>query len=140
MAEDLTLRLPHAGPARLLAGVVERTTDEIACAVRIPDSSPYVTDHRCSVFILIEAAAQAAAAFLASEQASPPAIGYLVRARNMVFARPQVGIDGKLEARARRTGAAPPLHLFAVEVRDEGQTILRGEIGVYVESDSATGG
>ncbi len=137
---DPTLLLPHAGPARLLGGVVERTADGIACEVRIPASSPYVTESRCSPFILIEAAAQAAAAFLASELERPPSAGYLVRARTVTFARPEVAIGGRLVARARRTGAAPPLHLFEVEVRAETQSVLRGEIGVYVESGSATGG
>ena len=139
-APDPTQLLPHAGAARFLTGVVARGDDGIACEVRIPARSPYVSEGRFSAWVLIEAAAQTAAAFLAANLEAPPAIGYLVRARRIALARPAVATDEKLVATARRTGSAHPLHLFAVEVRDEAQTILRGEIGVYVESGSTTRG
>ena len=138
---DVVDLLPHAGAARFVTRVVERRDESITCEARIPAASPYVKEGRCPTFVLIEAAAQAAAAFLASEPgAPPPSMGYLVRARDMTLACGEIAIDRGFEAVAERTGAAEPLHMFHIVVRDESQTLLRGSIGIYVERGSTTGG
>lgn len=133
-------RLPHEGVARFVTRVLDRRDASITCEAWIPAGASYVRNGRCSTFVLMEAAAQAAAVFLASEPGAPqPSRGYLVRAEEVSFAKSEVPIDRRFETVAERMGEADPYHKFHIVVRDESQMLLRGTIGIYVERGSATG-
>lgn len=135
--------LPHAGPARLVTRVVRWDRSEIVCEGRIPAGSPWIRDGRCPAFVLLELAAQAAAALDAlrlqsrptgtggERQAAGP--GAIVRVRDLIVGRPTVQPDRPLFARVTRAAAAPPLFHFAVQVDDDGgREVLRAELGLHL--------
>lgn len=117
--------------------ILETAPDGIVCEGRLPAGGPYERDGRCPTFVLIEVAAQAAAALAAlSPRSASDGAGraeYLVRARDIHCARPEFDSGQVLRARVRRAGDATPLHLFEVEVRGDAAILLRGEIGIYID-------
>ena len=128
--------LPHAGPARLLSAVVTHADDGVVCEGRIPDDGPHVRAGRCPAFVLIEVAAQAAAALSAlehGEAGEPPPQGYLVRATGIRLAGGDLEGGTTVRVLVRRTASAAPLFLFDVQVQSAGGAeLMDGRIGIYV--------
>jgi len=142
-AADALPPIPHAGPARLVTRVVRWDASEIVCEGRIPAPGPWVRDGRCPAFVLLELAAQAAAALDALQasatsrgsagerRAAGP--GSIVRVRDLGLSRPTVAPGRLLRAQVTRGAAAPPLFMFAVRVDDDGgQELMRAELALHI--------
>ncbi len=125
--------LPHRPPALLLravAEVSEGANAAVAAVAEVSPRHPLVADGRFPTFLVLEAAAQAAAALEAlGRHASPgPRIGYLVGIRGARFTVPWLPAGRPLRVAARLEGGAFPLSLYAVTAG------TLGEIGREVAS------
>ena len=114
---ELPVLLPHAPPARLVTGVVERLEDGIVCAAEVSPDHPLAEGERFPAFLGIEAAAQAAAVLEAlgcRGEGTSPRIGYLVGVRQACFAVPHLPVSRPFRVSARLQGSAPPLSIYEI--------------------------
>jgi 3-hydroxymyristoyl/3-hydroxydecanoyl-(acyl carrier protein) dehydratase len=118
---DPAALLPHAPPARLVEGILERRADALAVRARIPPGSPFAEGPVASGLVALELAAQAAAALEALERAGRgepggPRRGYLVGARDARWAPPLLPVDSPLVVRVALEARALPLSHYRFEV------------------------
>jgi 3-hydroxymyristoyl/3-hydroxydecanoyl-(acyl carrier protein) dehydratase len=138
--ETPRLRLPHAGPALLVRGVVGRASSETTCLASIPESSPFAAGGFAPGFLAVEAAAQAAALVEPEDdgdRGEPGAReGYLVGIRHFDLPLRTLPVDTPLEVEIRDAGQAPPLRLYAATVRLGSALAAAGTFGTFVESEA----
>ena len=128
--------LPHGEPARFVTKVIAHEAGRICCEGRVPPGSPYGSDGRCPSFVLIELAAQAAAALASLERPGEPEtgspVGLLVRVRNTRLRLWDVAEGRVVRAVVRRIASALPLIVYEMSVVDDaGNEVLSGELGIY---------
>jgi hypothetical protein len=119
-----------------LTAILELDTDRITCQGRIPQDSPFAFGPRAPSFLAVELAAQAAALLELSGRPLPgdpleARSGYLVRIRRAQFATPVLGVEQPMVVRATRTGAAPPLSSYTVEVSANETRVFSGQLSTY---------
>lgn len=136
--------LPHDEPARFVESVIERDADGILCRARIPAASPWAGGGAAPATAGLEIAAQAAAwmealeraeegrdAERAGEAATARRVGYLVRIRDATLGA-AIPAGAAVIARVRRSGGAPPLAIYEVEVTLAGGSEPGGEAAALV--------
>jgi len=129
--------LPQQPPMRFVASILEETPQGLVCEARVPAACALVTGGSAPALAAIEAAAQAAALWEAARRwreshEAVPRLGYLVALRDVVFFAERIAAEEPLVAAVRLDAAAPPLTHYAVEVRREGTSVLRGTIATYL--------
>jgi predicted hotdog family 3-hydroxylacyl-ACP dehydratase len=132
-ASAAPLALPHQPPARLVEEVLEEGEGWVRCRGRVPAASPFAAGDRAPAVAALELAAQAAAVLEArGRPGGEPRIGYLVRVRDAVLARPHFPVGAPLEVRADFDGGASPLSLYRVAVSLAGAEVLCAALGTYL--------
>lgn len=132
--------LPHRAPALLLREILRWEDDEVSCSGAVPSEHPLASNGEAPIWLALEVGAQAGAVLAAllrntDETEVEPRVGYLVGMRGCTLHAPAVPVGDSLEVRARRTGGAGPLALFAIEVRCEGGPLLAtGQVSAYAAS------
>ena len=126
--------LPHGPPALLLRAVVEAAEGAVTAIAEVSPSHPLAVDGRFPAFLVLEAAAQAAAALeaLGRREAAGPRIGYLVGIRDARFAVPWLPAGRPLRVAARLEGGAFPLSLYAVTAGE----VASGTLSTFLAADS----
>jgi predicted hotdog family 3-hydroxylacyl-ACP dehydratase len=116
---DLPILLPHAPPARLITGVIERSEEGIVCAAEVSPDHPLAEGERFPALLGVEAAAQAAAVLesLARRgEDAGPRVGYLVGVREARFTVSHLPTSRPFRVSARLQGSAPPLSIYEIDV------------------------
>lgn len=128
--------LPHAAPALLLTAVLAMSAGGIACTAVVPEGHPLAAGGQVPGFAALELAAQAAAALqaLLRQGGGSPLIGYLVGARDALFA-PTLPAGRGLRVTAIHGGSAAPLATYEMEVRPEGaggRRLATGSLSTFI--------
>jgi 3-hydroxyacyl-[acyl-carrier-protein] dehydratase len=128
--------LPHAAPALLLTAVLAMSAAGIACTAVIPAGHPLAAGGQVPGFVALELAAQAAAALqaLLRQGGGSPLIGYLVGARDALFA-PALPAGRGLRATAIHGGSAAPLATYEMDVCQEGaggRRLATGSLSTFI--------
>ncbi|MBW8877283.1 MAG: hypothetical protein JF614_20150 [Acidobacteria bacterium] len=128
--------LPHRPPALLLraiAEVSEGATIAVAAIAEVSPSHPLVADGRFPTFLVLEAAAQAAAALeaLGRRESPGPRIGYLVGIRDARFTVPWLPAGRPLRVATRLEGGAFPLSMYAVTAGE----VASGTLSTFLLAD-----
>lgn len=126
--------LPHAPPARLVAGVLSASSERVVCRAEIPLDHPLVSGEAAPAYMGLEAGAQAAAAWgaLAAETGEGPRIGYVVAIRNARFQVAGLPAGRPFQVEARPAGSAPPLAVYEVRIEAGGEELLAGTVSTYL--------
>ncbi|HMB54550.1 MAG TPA: hypothetical protein VKU40_14635 [Thermoanaerobaculia bacterium] len=130
--------LPHQPPARLAETVLRIGDGGIVCRGRVPQGHPSVQGGAAGSWMALELAAQAAGVYQASlaarenPGAADPQVGYIVRMRDVRFARPTLPAGKPLEATVRPEGGGGPFNLFRIRVDLAGDTVATAVIGTFV--------
>ncbi|HEX2253318.1 MAG TPA: hypothetical protein VHQ65_08620 [Thermoanaerobaculia bacterium] len=133
----LATLLPHQSPARLAETLQEAGPERLVCRGRIDAGHPAVSPLGAPSFLAVELAAQCCAGWpLADgeggEDAAAPRVGYLVRLRDVRFARPWLAAAAPLTARLELEGRTGPLTLCHFRVEDAaGTEVAAGTLGVF---------
>lgn len=126
--------LPHRGTALMLESA-DVQSESIVARGLVPAAHPLSDGTAVPAFVGLELGAQAAAALegltAAATGVAPALEGRLVRVRDAEFLRPGVPVNTTLTVQATRTGAAPPIARYHVEVAHAGVVIVRAEITTY---------
>jgi 3-hydroxyacyl-[acyl-carrier-protein] dehydratase len=147
--EPLPIALPHTGPSRLLAEVVARGPGKIEAVGRIPADHAAADDGSAPALVAIELAAQAAAQIPDGRRPEerPEAIagggdpevglGYLVRLRDVHFARVDLPVAQALVAHLDLAGRTGPLTRFDfVVVLPGGEPLAAGSLTTWAVGES----
>lgn len=134
--------IPHRPPMRFVESVDAEWDDGVTCAVRIPGHSAFTDDGSAPALVAVEMAAQSAAVFEAlrrgcMEGASSPRIGYLVGARDVVFARARLDAEKTVRATIRQSGLAPPLSTYDFAVVDGRDVVASGTLSTWLTATAA---
>ena len=129
--------LPHRAPMRFLTAILQQTAQSLTCAARIPQACALVAGGSAPPVAVIEAAAQAAAAWEALRRwrdagIATPRIGYLVALREVVFHAAVVPAERDLQVSVSLEAAAPPLTHYRFEATQDGHTLARGTIATFL--------
>lgn len=129
--------LPHRAPMRFISAVLDEHTEGLVCAASIPASCPLVDDTTAPAFVVLEAAAQAAALWEAWRRwrgagTAAARVGYLVAARDIALGIERIPAERPLIASARLAAAMLPLTHYDIEVALDTVTVLRGKIATYI--------
>lgn len=156
----LAPELPHAGPSRLLDSVVVLGDGQVAGHGRVPADHPAARSGRAPAFLAVELAAQAAgqvprardaeegdgegnpaggnaaAGVVVDAEAAPdvdaPRLGYLVRLREVRFARAEIDVEARLVAHVDLAGRTGPLARYDfVVVLPGGEPIAAGALATW---------
>lgn len=156
----LVAELPHAGPSRLLDSVVVLGDGQVAGHGRVPAAHAAARAGRVPAFLAVELAAQAAgqvprardaeegdgegnpageraaAGVVVVANAAPdsdaPRLGYLVRLREVRFARAEIDVEARLVAHVDLAGRTGPLARFDfVVVLPGGEPIAAGALATW---------
>jgi len=132
--------LPHGLPARLVRGIVEVPlggTEGITALAEVPPGHPLIVDGLAPALLVIEAAAQAAAALEALQRTADPGprIGYLVGVRDARLTG-GIPVGRPFRVTARLQGGAPPLSVYDIAVGDA----VTGTISTYAAEPVTRGG
>lgn len=133
--------LPHTGPSRLLDSVVVLGPGQVAGHGRVPAAHAAARAGRVPALLAIELAAQAAAhvpqARHAEDEAGregdrEPRLGYLVRLREVRFARAEIEVEAPLVAHLDLAGRTGPLARFDFVVAlPGGEPIAAGSLATW---------
>lgn len=134
--------IPHGPRARLVDRIVSVEAQAIVCLGSVPARAAYVRDGSFPSFVLLEMAAQAAAAFeIASAREggaeARPGVGYLVRAQAVTSRLARVPAGIAIELRVERTGSAGALQQYACVARHDGAELFSGRFSTL--TPTATG-
>ena len=104
---------------------------------RIPHRCALVSDSAAPALALIEAAAQAAAAWEAlrrrnTQGDAAPRIGYLVAMRDIDFFREQIPAEQEFTVSVSLEAAAPPLTHYRFEASLHGSILARGTLATFL--------
>ncbi len=128
--------IPHRLTAQLLTRVLHHSAGHIEAIGQVPAKHPLVTPLGAPSYMGLELGAQAAAALeglLRIDEAKEaiPRIGHLVRVREATFSRSHLPIDTPLEVTAELDGAAPPLAIYRISVRLDGEECVTGILSTH---------
>jgi hypothetical protein len=150
--------LPHTGPSRLLDSVVVLGPGQVAGHGRVPAAHAAARSGRVPAFLAVEVAAQAAAQVPKARHAASgaggaagggaagddaagddaaaavvePRLGYLVRLREVRFARAEIEVETPLVAHLDLAGRTGPLARFDfVVVLSGGEPIAAGSLATW---------
>jgi predicted hotdog family 3-hydroxylacyl-ACP dehydratase len=129
--------LPHRAPMRFVSAVLDEHAAGLVCAASVPASCPLADDGTAPAFVVLEAAAQAAALWEALRRwrgagTASAHIGYLVAARDIALGVERVPVARTLIASAYLAAAMLPLTHYDIEVALDTVTVLRGRIATYI--------
>lgn len=130
--------LPHTLTARLLISVLRYDQHGIEAIGEIPADHPLADGGFAPNLLGLELGAQAAAAHEALTRqhvadTSRPKIGYLVRARHVVFSTHELPVAAPFVVKALLDGAAPPMAMYRITVSRNEAALVSGEISTYSE-------
>ena len=143
-AADPGAVLPHAPPARLAETVLRLGDAAIACLGSVPPGHPSVAAGRAGAWMALELAAQAAGILQAAREARKgeegeaedggraPRVGYIVRLRDVRFARPDLPAGEPLVATVIEDGGGGPLSLFRACVELAGEALASAVLATFV--------
>lgn len=129
--------IPHRPPMLFVERILGEADDGATCLARVPSACALVASGVAPAFVALEAAAQTAAVWEALKRsreggAFAARTGYLVSLRDVVLHRRTIPADADLIVSIRLAAMASPLSTYAVEVAVEGDLVLRGTIGTYL--------
>ena len=140
------LRLPHAGPMRLLSGVADHAPTTTTCLAAVTAKAPLAApDGTVSVCLAIELMAQAMAAHggLGVPGGTPPRRGFLVAARQVAFRTAALQVGEVLWSRADHVRGDTGMVAFrctlgngAIPVDEAealGRALAHGTLGAFIE-------
>ncbi|MEM1413595.1 MAG: hypothetical protein AAGH15_01780 [Myxococcota bacterium] len=127
--------MPHAPPMRLIGGIVEVDGPRIECTASIGEDHILRAPERegVSSLVVIELIAQAAAALLvfhARRQGGGATQGFLVGARRLRFAVPELAVGDELRVFAEESFSQGPIAQFVGRIERGGEAIAEGTISV----------
>jgi 3-hydroxymyristoyl/3-hydroxydecanoyl-(acyl carrier protein) dehydratase len=136
-APPLAELIPHRPPMLFVERIVGEANDGATCLARVPAACALVSRGSTPAFVALEAAAQTAAAWEALRRSRvsgepSPRSGYLVSLRDVALHRPTIPADADLHVSIRLVASAPPLATYDVDAVVEGELVLRGTIGTYL--------
>jgi predicted hotdog family 3-hydroxylacyl-ACP dehydratase len=127
--------LPHTGVARFLVAVLESGEEKAVCLARVPDGSPFVTEGRVPSFVLLDVAAQAAAAVgAAAPDSSASKAAYLVGAKNVLLAPGGFRAGADLTVTVRRETGSGPLTVARASVTEGDRELFSGVLSLFTET------
>lgn len=131
---SLDVLIPHTGPMRLLARVLEHSRERTVCAIDPSDSELFRDpDGRVPAWVVIEYMAQCVAAHGALlDGVSSPRPGLLVGAKRITLHRESFSPDESLEVSARILQRVGRLASLACEVRAGGERVAEGTLSVFI--------
>lgn len=143
-APSLDELLPHRAPMRFVNGVLALRDDGIDCSAALPGACALVRDGVAPAHTVVEAAAQAAAAWEALRRrlgggAPGPRAGYLVALRDVSLHAAHVPAETALVASVRLAAVAMPLTRYRAEVALGGATVMTGTIATVLAPDPSEG-
>lgn len=119
------------------------------CVGRVPAASPFrfrAADggERVPAFLLLEMGAQAAAAIegragFARGAAHQPPPGFVVALGDARFVAPDAPADVDFEVQIRLERSAPPLRVYRIEVRIDGEVLAEGDVSTFAGAGQPTG-
>jgi predicted hotdog family 3-hydroxylacyl-ACP dehydratase len=130
----LTELVPHRAPMLLLDEVCGYDDVSVECLVLLRDDSPFVERGRVRATVALEYLAQCIAVWSGLQgraRGEPMRIGYLVGARELVFAVDHFRVGDELRLKASRVGGDSTLAMFACSVLRGGDTLASGTLNVY---------
>jgi 3-hydroxyacyl-[acyl-carrier-protein] dehydratase len=132
--------LLHRGLARLVRAVAGEADDGATCVARIPRGSGLADGSAAPALAALEAAAQTAAVWealrrLRRGEEEGIRLGYLVALRDVTLYAATIPVEVDLFATVRLEAALPPLTHYAVEVVSEGELVVRGTIGTWLDGE-----
>lgn len=142
---DVGALVPHSGVARLITSVSSVSTTSIHAVGMIPAGHPLVVDGAAPALLIIELAAQAAAAMeaigrrMASGRDESARAGSLVRIREAQFSRASVPAGAPIAVTADVVGSAPPLAIYSVRATMNDVEVVRGVISTHAGQAPAGG-
>ncbi|MCC7123849.1 MAG: hypothetical protein IT178_03315 [Acidobacteria bacterium] len=144
---DLLRQLPHRGPALLISAVRSTSAGSIEATARVSAAHPLHHAGHVPAFLAVEIGAQAAALLEPGgvddsvDEAShdsadrsrdhAPRHGHLVRVRAATFDAAHLPVDTPLQVTATLQGSAPPVAIYAIEVRQGERRLMHGEITTH---------
>jgi predicted hotdog family 3-hydroxylacyl-ACP dehydratase len=134
---DVGVLVPHSGVARLITSVSSFSATSIKATGAISPEHPLVVDGAAPALLVIELAAQAAAAMEAigrrteSGRDESARAGSLVRIREAQFSRTLVPAGASIVVTADVLGSAPPLAIYAIRATMNDVEVGRGVISTH---------
>jgi predicted hotdog family 3-hydroxylacyl-ACP dehydratase len=128
------LKIPHAGPMRLLSRVVSHTREETVCTVD-PSGSELFRDASGSVpaWVALEYMAQGVAAHgVLLDGLDVPKPGLLVGAKRLVLHVDAFNPDESLEVAVRILQRIGRLATLECELRSGGEILAEGNLSVFI--------
>jgi predicted hotdog family 3-hydroxylacyl-ACP dehydratase len=131
---SLDTLIPHAGPMRLLARVLEHSRERTVCAIDPAASELFRDpDGRVPAWVAVEYMAQGVAAHGALlDGVSTPRPGFLVGAKRITLLRESFATDESLEVSARILQRVGRLASLACELRAGGELVAEGTLSVFI--------
>ena len=132
--------LPHGGPSRLLERVAVLGDGQVIGEGRVGPAHAAVHEGRVPIVLAVELAAQAAAQVPQPPSSPGPAegaaaagrLGYLVRLRDVRFARTELEVDAPLLAYVELAGRTGPLARFDFVVAlPSGEPLAAGSLATW---------
>jgi len=142
---DVGALVPHSGVARLITSVSSVSPTSIHATGTIPTGHPLVVDGTAPALLVIELAAQAAAAMeaigrrTAAGRDESTRAGSLVRIREAQFSRAFVPAGAPILVTADVLGSAPPLAIYAIRATMDDVEVGRGVISTHAGHAPAGG-
>jgi predicted hotdog family 3-hydroxylacyl-ACP dehydratase len=129
--------LPHRSPMRFVDSILHQSADALDCIARIPGRCALVSGGSAPIVAVIEAAAQAAAAWEALQRwrrqgEAAPRVGYLVAMRDVAFFSDRIPADQSLLVSVQLEAVSPPLSHYRFDVSLEGLRLVRGCVGTFL--------
>lgn len=129
--------LPQQPPMCFLTTIVGQHADALDARARIPQRCALVCDGAAPALALIEAAAQAAAAWEAlrrrtAQGDAAPRVGYLVAMRDIEFFTAQIAAEQEFAVSVVLEAAAPPLTHYRFEASLAGAMLARGTLATFL--------
>ena len=125
---------------RFIEAIERESTLSLQCRARIGADCGLVRAGRVPILIVLEAAAQAAAAWEAlrrSREANAGArIGYLVAIRDTRFFADGIDADESISVTIALKDVALPLTHYAIAAQVSGQTVLQGSIATVLTDET----
>jgi predicted hotdog family 3-hydroxylacyl-ACP dehydratase len=131
---ELAELVPHRGPMLLLDSVVAHGERDITCLASIGEDHAFLEGEEVDILVCVELVAQAVAAYVGKRDllaGIKPAIGFLVSCREALFEVPTLALGDRLTVLARHVWGDKDLGSFKGEVRRDGVTVAKVELGVY---------
>lgn len=142
---DVGALVPHSGVARLITAIGLVSATSIHATGMIATGHPLVVDGAAPALLVIELAAQAAAAMEAigrrtvSGRDESARVGSLVRIREAQFSQAFVPAGAPIVVTADVLGSAPPLAIYAFRAAMNDVEVGRGVISTHAGQASAGG-